>query len=218
MFTQISFVFKPSRFVYLGVVLSLSMTACSLREPDHFTRNKVQLIEERVTQDVSVAEFNDANILALANHYSRHGDGPLEVVVSYNPKSRSQGAMYAGQKAAEVAASLRAQGVENIDAHIMPVKDLSESKIMVSYLGYDALGPKDCELMPGLEHRKINANESYRMGCSVDTIFAKQIARPRDLLGQETSASTDGRRSANQVELYRTGVPNEPLEGESASE
>jgi hypothetical protein len=37
-------------------------------------------------------------------------------------------------------------------------------------------------------------------------------------LGQKTSGTSDGRRAANQIEVYRTGVPNEALEGESASD
>jgi len=36
--------------------------------------------------------------------------------------------------------------------------------------------------------------------------------------GGETQDTSDGRRAANIVDGYRTGVQNEPLDGESSSE
>jgi len=73
--------------------------------------------------------------------------------------------------------------------------------------------------MTGIDNRDINVEEAYKLGCSTETLFARQIARPKDLKGQGTTdANTDGRRSANIVEGYRTGVQNESLGGERASE
>ena len=52
----------------------------------------------------------------------------------------------------------------------------------------------------------------------IETMIAKQVARPKDLLGQEnTDTYTEGRSAANIVEGYRYGAKNEKLDGESAS-
>ena len=92
-------------------------------------------------------------------------------------------------------------------------------KALVRYDSYSALPPEDCGPMPGLESTEdVSFDENYRLGCSVDMLTARQIARPKDLLGREQQETTsDGRRGSNIVETYRTGTPNEPLEGESAT-
>jgi pilus biogenesis lipoprotein CpaD len=215
---SMSFVLKPTRFAFLCLALSLSVSACKLREPDHFSKNTIRVEEEKVVHEVAVTDLTPVAVDALSTHYRRHGDGPLNLTVTYDPQSKQSSAMSARDDAVRVADLLRRNGVHNVKTSVLPVKDSGSSGAIISYLGYNALAPKDCEVMPGLNNRAINADEDYKMGCSVDTLFARQIARPKDLLGQETSATVDGRRAANQVELYRTGQPNEALEGESASE
>ncbi len=211
------FVLKPSRFVFMCLALSLSVSACSLPEPGRFSTNKVQLEEEKVVHEVMAADFDGDVVGALAHHYGKHGDGPVNLVVTYNPKSRSNSAMMASGKAADVTGMFRRAGVRDVRSKLLPVVSSAESKVIVSYIGYNALAPKDCELMSGIQGRTVDVDEDYKLGCSVDTLFARQISRPKDLLGQETSSTSDGRRAANQIDAYRTGVPNEPLEGESAS-
>jgi len=73
--------------------------------------------------------------------------------------------------------------------------------------------------MSGIEDRDHRTDLEYKMGCSVETMIARQIARPGDLLGRApNSVYKDGRRISNQIEGVRSGAMNEPLGGESASE
>ena len=69
-----------------------------------------------------------------------------------------------------------------------------------------------------MESRDVYVDEDYKLGCTIETVFSRQIARPKDLKGRpNTDPTSSGRRASNVVEDYRTGVPNEPMGGESAS-
>ena len=183
----------------------------------HFSENKIRVEEEKNVQEVALADLTPSVLQGVAAHYRKHGDGPLSLRVSYDPHAHDLTAMGASEKAASIVAALREEGVVDVDARILPVRDAGQSSAIFSYLSYSALPPEDCTLMAGLESHSAEADEDYKLGCSVNTMFARQIARPKDLKGRANSDVSDGRRAANQVEVYRTGVPNDPLGGESAS-
>lgn len=201
----------------LCVTLSLVLMGC-LHSPDHFTPNRVQVEEKAYSEAVSVSEIHEDSIRKAADHYSRHGDGPFDLTITYDPALNS-GAMRASDEAARLAGLLRKNGVEDIQASILPVKDTGDDiKALFSYTAYNALAPADCDMMPGIAQRAIEAEEGYKLGCSVETLYARQIARPKDLKGQGVmDPQGDGRRASNIVDTYRSGVPNKPLEGEGAS-
>ncbi|MEM7651271.1 MAG: CpaD family pilus assembly lipoprotein [Pseudomonadota bacterium] len=201
------------------IIVVMMLTGCDLSEPTNLSQNRIQVEEEKFSDSIAVSSMNDAAIHGLASHYTKHGDSPLSLTVTYDPKSKTSNAMHASDAAARLSGDLRAKGVPDVQASILPVKDLgSEMHAMVSYTAYNALAPKDCKTMDGFENQTVNNDKDYRLGCTIDTVFARQIARPKDLKGQATSRTVDGRRMANTVETYRTGVPNEPLVGETASE
>ena len=192
--------------------------ACSLDTPTKMTEKRLQVEHERFVEDTTVEAFDNAQVAALAQHYTRHGSGPLDLTVTYDPKSKETTAMGASAQAAKLVDDLRALGVSDVNANILPVKDSAVSKLLITYDGYNALPPQDCEMMSGYKNRGTEVDPDYEMGCSVDTLFAKQIARPKDLNGQEDTTSTfDGRRASNITEIYRTGAPSAELNGESAS-
>ena len=202
------------------IMLCMVLTGCNLREPSKLADKRLQVEQETFSDTVAVADLNASAVRGLSNHYRKHGDGPLELTVMYDPKSRTGGAMKASDEAARLASEMRAQGVADVDVSVMPVKDSGEEmQALISYTAYNALAPKDCDVMPGMRDLSMGIEEDYGLGCTVETLFAKQVARPKDLKGQgSTVLTSDGRRASNSVELYRTGVPNEPLEGENASE
>lgn len=202
-------------FVVLAV---MALSACDLYEEGHLTPNRVQVEEEKFMEKIPVAEFNDATTAGLATHYRRHGDGPIDLSVVYDPSSRTSTAMSASTHASRLVSAFRKQGISNVNANILPVNGHGDEAVaLVSYTSYNAMAPKDCTVMSGVDSTDIRIDEEYKLGCTVETVFAKQIARPKDLKGQGSDRTTDGRRSNNVVERYRTGVPNEPLEGESSS-
>lgn len=198
----------------------LVLAACSLDAPSQISENRVQVEHERFVEETPAVTFDQERVSSMAYHYERHGEGPLQLTVTYDPQSKSATAMQASSQASELVKAFRAAGVYDIDAKILPVKDSGASKVMVAYDGYNALAPEDCEMISGYEDRILDLkDDDYQLGCSVDTLLARQIARPKDLKGQPSDGATsDGRRGSNIVNIYRSGEPSAELNGETASE
>lgn len=203
------------------IALAMVLTGCELYEPSNVSTNKIRVEEEKISETVAVADLNDAALDRLSNHYRKHGDGPLELTVTYDPKSRNNGAMRANDEVARLSRELRMNGINNVEVGILPVNGAgNDMDVLVAYRSYNALAPEGCDVLlsddRGFER---DAYKDYKLGCTKDTLFARQVARPKDLRGTAPSGdpTSDGRRSSNVIEGYRSGVPNEPLEGQSAS-
>ncbi len=204
---------------FLVLAAFAALPGCLYQEGT-ITENRVQVKEERFVQKIPLKEASGEYLAGLAKHYEKHGDGPVALSVTYDPRSRTNTAMHASQEAAHLVRTLRDEGVRNIKADILPVKEQGDGAVMiVSYMSYTAHAPKDCGVMPGINDTDISSDEEYRMGCTLETMFARQVSRPKDLLGQgRVDPTSDGRRASNMGEMYRGGLGNESLEGESASE
>lgn len=216
---------KMNRVLLLstGVIMSgFMLQGCDkiVHEPSHLSTQKIQVQEESFFEDVRVQQMDSAYVAALAGHYSRQGDGGVDLSVTYDPKSTKNTAMHAGQEVARISEAFRRNGVRDVSSTIIPVHGAGdESRALVSYSAFSAKAPDDCTDMPGYSDRNLDTDADYKLGCTRDSLFVKQIARTKDLQGRdEANATSDGRRAANIVDGYRTGVPNEALEGESASE
>lgn len=202
----------------LAILTSVCLAACSTHAPSKMTENKIRVEPDRYVEESLVSEMHASEIKALAQHYVRHGDGALDLAVTYDPRSGTNASMKASEQASKIVDVMRAQGVENVNARIMPVKDSGPSKVLITYNGYEVLPPEDCGMLSGYHGRQVEAEEDYELGCTIDTLLAKQIVRPKDLAGQDnTDYDTDGRRAANITEIYRSGAPSGDLNGESAS-
>lgn len=206
---------------FCALAASVFMGGCSLSTPDHFSTGRLGVEERELSETVLVSQFDEKRVAEMAAHFAKSGEGPVELTVTYDPRSSKATAMHAHEEAKRIAYLLKKNGVEDVRADILPVMDSGdEMKAMFSYSYYLALPPEGCETMPGVDGRAIDAQEDYKLGCTVDTLLVRQIARPRDLKGRsvEKDSVTDGRRAANIVDRYRSGVPNEPLEGGNASD
>lgn len=213
-----------SRLVLIcGVsLLTLPLAGCDMYEEGHINTTKIQVQEEQYSDDVPVSEVNEAYIDELASRFYKHGGGQMDVTVTYDPHSKSNTAMRAGDKAANIISALRAAGVNDLKGGVLPVNDQGDAAhLLVSFSSYTAHAPEGCDEATGLGSRSKEAdlNPDYKIGCSVQTLMAKQVARPSDLLGKDNDDHlTDGRAASNIVDTYRVGAPNKPLEGETASE
>ena len=214
--------YRYSGIVVFGVAAFLALSGCSpdLTEPSWTSPHRVQVREHRFVKEAALSEVSDAFFSGTASHYRRYGSGPLVLSVTYDPNLKGGMSMAASDKAAHFVSELRGKGVRDVKIDLLPVKGAGrDGKLIVSYTSYTAHAPKDCGVLPGLADTEIAYDRDYKLGCSVETLLARQIVRPRDLLGVgSVDSTTDGRRAANISEGYRTGAQNEPLEGESASE
>ncbi|MCB9983489.1 MAG: hypothetical protein H6861_07455 [Rhodospirillales bacterium] len=198
------------------IALAMVLSGC-LSEPTQLNQNRLQVQEETFSDTLPASELSGAAVQGLAKHYDKHGDGPVALTVTYDPKSKSANAMHASDEAARIVNEMRNAGIRDVDANILPVNGSGGMNAMISYTAYNALAPKDCGAISGFDDLDVKVDEDYRLGCTTETLFARQV-RPKDLKGQGvTDMTTDGRRMSNTVEVYRMGVPNEPLGGESST-
>lgn len=203
------------------IALCMLLTACDLYEETAMnTSSKIQLQESRYSETYDVKDLDNLTMTSVVRHYTKHGDGPLDLTVTYDPKVSGAGAMKAGDEAARIATFLRKKGLSEVKTGIMPVVNSGKGmQALVSYDSFYAEAPQGCGTIPGFADRRdeFEEEDGYELGCTRDTLIARQLARPADLKGRQISPTTDGRRVANSTETYRTGVPNQPLTGESAS-
>ncbi len=207
--------------VAVVAVSALSGCGIDMYSPSTMTENQVQVSEEIITRDVLISDVDDKFIANLARHYTKHGGGDLEMVVTYDPKSRVNTAMTASNNAADIIGSLHGYGISDVSIGILPVRAQgSMSHFVVSYNSFNASAPKGCDVaMPGMNGELKGADLDYKLGCATKTILARQVAKPAHLLGRgATGASSEGRSAVNIVDGYRSGAQNEALGGQSATD
>ena len=209
-----------SFFTMAVLVLSgIGLSGCEMYAPGNLSTEKIQVQQDSFFSNIPANQVDDLYISGLARHYNKHGDQPMKITVTYDPKNYRNSAMKANQRGLSIVRRLRAKGVRDIKMDILPVTGQGDvSRVLVSYDSYTALAPEGCTTMPGVEDKEIEPDKEYKLGCTIDTLLAKQVARPKDLAGRANEdTTTDGRSATNIVDVYRSGAKNEKLDGESAS-
>lgn len=203
---------------FLGMVAVLGLVSCSMAKPSNFTENKPRVYTENYVVEAPAVAFGEKELDMLAADFSYHGSGIPEVTVTYDPASGVNTAMKAGNELGRIVGSLKKAGVQNVDATIIPIKNSGDqASVQIAYARSEAIAPKDCDMMPGTYGGSDpTAVADYRFGCSVETIMAKQIARPSDLQGREGYAGLkDGMRNTNVIWPYKSGEILGELGGET---
>ena len=216
---------KQKWFLLGSCMMCLGLvTGCSQDHEGNLSLKRLEVHKEIHSEEFTSHDLSQEKLNVIASDYQRNGnDGPVTLMVQYDPSSSKNTAMNATRHASLIAEGLREAGVQNIKTEIMPVNEVGHhSKTLIQYDRFSAHAPDGCDnLMPGLNNTKTDwkANEEYQYGCTVETIIAKQVVNPTDLMGREGFDSpADGRRATNITELYRLGEPNPPLEGQTATE
>ena len=197
-----------------------STSACRMYEEGHLTDKKIQVSEEKIVREFTVDGNHYGALRDISQSYERYGDGSVHLTLAYNPASRSATAMKATQEAADIAAWLRNEGgVAAVRTDILPVRNTDGMKAIVTYNSYAAHGP-DCDsLLAGFEDSDHKTDMDYKMGCTVQNVIARQVSRPKDLLGRDFNTThKDARGVSNQIEVYRSGAQNPSMGGEGTSE
>ncbi len=204
-------------FALLPLVLVLS--ACEMYAESAISDRRVQVREESLTEQVPTSRADNEYVAHVAHEYSQSGSGPINLTITYDPQSRTNTAMHANDEAVRLSQTFRKHGVKDVVTSILPVREQgSESSLIVSYSSYQAAAPANCGRMAGFDGPVLEHDPNYKLGCTVDTVFARQIANPSDLLGDARGpAYSDARPNTNIIEGQRTGAFNKPLKGEGAT-
>lgn len=207
---------KVVSFTTLCALSAIGMTACNQYKKSWTNTEPAQVSEEIFNQHIPQSEFDTFNPKPYAQHYSRHGDGGMDIAILYDANSKTYTSINASYDAAQMASSLRKAGVDTVRSSVVARENI-EPKAVISYYGYDISAPPNCTKMPGYEGA-LEMDKEYDIGCTVDTLITKQVSHPKDLLGQTyPETREDGRRIVNSNETYHDGTPNAPLQGISTT-
>ncbi len=202
----------------------LSLTACgsSFEMPSVMSDRRAELATATHNQSYDAAQMTDGFLQQMAQYYDRYGAGPVAITTTYDPKSSKDAALEATRLAARVANSLRADGVPEVMTDTLPVMGAGKDmKVLMKFGTITARAPRDCGQMPAYGGTGATTNdESYKYGCTVETLMAQQIMRPADLAGRAPTTPSDGARQAAVINDrgYYDKKAFPPLAGQTASE
>lgn len=187
--------------------------------PTQLTTGRAETYRDQFALEKNTAAISEGDITRISRDYWARGESPLQLMVTYDPNSKSNTAMKASQSAERISGMLRAKSVRKIETEIMPVQDSGDlSTTLISYDAINARPPSECGETLDMDFADQSVGEDYTLGCSVHTYVSRQIARPKDLLGQDDMDNGDGRMISNSLEPYMSGMPNPELKGEVASD
>lgn len=194
---------------------ALALAGCApLDMPSKMTERPIMLASEDYSQTYKTAQVGAAQLDEIAQKFRLSGNGQAEVIVAYDPYSKKNTAMKASDQLHRITGELAKRRMNNVKGSILAV-DYSgdESEMIVGYSSVSAQAPEGCGLMPGSDVMRVELDPDYKLGCSVKTMVARQVARPADLAGRSPDMSGgDGRRGAAVVETYRSGEAYESLD------
>lgn len=194
------------------LICALTLQACSadMYEDGTLTQHRVKVIEDHYHMRYDLVELN---LRSIQNHYAEHGEGSVQLVGIYDPHTNSKALVTSSLRTLSVA--LENQGA-NVHTELIPLAE--HSSVSIQYQTVQARAPKHCTTMAGYRNTDIGNNTNYNIGCTLETLIAKQVSNPRDLLGNSEMSSTgQARSSANIINAYALGGQNEPLGGYQAS-
>lgn len=193
-------------------ILLLVLTACTQTEPSVVNPMPMRA----AVQPEEVVLHNDNDIRHVAGLWKRGGKSPVELVSTYRDGNEG----LANYNASTARDRLQQMGVEDITVTTLP----AASSQVIAYLRVlDVGADSSCEYLP-TSGPSINGYDfgGYRLGCTNDELLARQVAQAEDMEGRAPGDSydrtSDGARAGAVVDVYRSGKPNEPLKGLSASD
>ncbi len=194
----------------------LLLSACSMTPETWVNTDRVEIHNDQFTDTFELSTLNDNTLRAIAGVYERYGDGPMRVGLTSRNKN----------DASRITKTLKKYGVRDVMVEReMPERGAKEMAI-ISFPAITARAPEKCGMMPGADGITTLPDSGqgkgpYGFGCTVETMLARQVHKPRDLLGRPGfETNSDGARTETVVSRrgYYDDKSNEPLKGETASD
>jgi type IV pilus biogenesis protein CpaD/CtpE len=216
--TQKNIGFKSIKLSILGLAF-VGLSACAMDSPTTFNQKRAIVTEQVYLQEFREGELTPQTINEIARKYDKHGDGPTQVTVTYNPNDKN-GARAAMSQASQIAAAFEKAAMRDVHTDILPVHKIAHSTTLVRFNSFTASRPQNCpQTMAEIDDSSHWNYKDYNLGCSVESHLAAQVANPKDLTGRSGMDDAPARRLVNVIEeQYVSGQRNEPLEAVTASE
>ncbi|MBL1146641.1 MAG: hypothetical protein HND56_04640 [Pseudomonadota bacterium] len=213
--------------VLSGMMLSaLALSGCQFYEP--VVETQIYPVKMRMQQHarntvISTEMPADENIVrAVAADYAKRGEGGITLQMRYQEgdKKLAHQARHAGE---DYLYLFEKYGIENTRVEMVPLPNHGKktADLVVNYNAWKLSAPDGCgpERIPGYYGAEGGDKiRDYKIGCETETYLSRMISDPRDLKGRSGLPRGDAAREGDMQQNYRTGVPNEPLEGLSSSD
>lgn len=212
--------------ILLALSAMLFLSGCSVQSETWVNQGgRAQVSEDQFTDTFETAKLDAGMIQAISNYYDRFGNGTMQVVVSYDPQSKTNHLAKAQQALENIRQRLARNGVRDVKGAVSAVSGSGDvSTTLMTFPALTAAAPKGCGMMPGYADpsedipNDTNIKPPYGYGCTIETLLAKQLARPSDLMGRQGfETNADGRRAERVLSGrgYYSDKANTKLEGES---
>lgn len=197
---------------------SVLLAGCDVTMPSQVRTTDLRLTEEVKTQTMSAAHVDRERVDMIADDYAHTGRSDMAIVVSYL-KGHPRNEVEAEARGRALQKAFTDAGVKRLRVDYAPVTDDAYAgQALVTYTAVAARPPEDCTSITG--HNGADTLErmhKYQIGCANKEYLSKMIVNPEDLLGRSGVPDGDSRRQGTIVEKYKSGTPNEKLEGMNAS-
>lgn len=210
-----------------GLFLStLTLSGCELYDP--VVETQLYPVQMRLQQDISSQTFSvdqeiDEDALQhIVERYNKAGEGPVTLTLRFKEGDAAQ-ARKAAAKGAEYKKLLKKMDIKHTTVSMQPMPQFRQAapEITLSYHAWQASRPVGCNpgRIPGYYGAEgAEPMSKYKMGCETETYLSRMVSNPKDLKGTSGTGHGESRREGPLLENYKTGVPNEPLEGFQASD
>ncbi len=204
------------------MIATFLLAGCSMQNNSFISQQPLQVQKETVQKDFPSDKVSKAELNEIADDINHRAQGPITIKVDYALKQP----LHSSQRVAEaqgnhIKAYLNQQEVKRqINVQLEPVKDAaSVNTIHISYDALKALPPKDCNsiALADADQYTHGSDSDYRYGCSGDQYLSRMIARPGDLLGNETNSVAESQRLGKSTDNYNAGERATPPDQEGLS-
>lgn len=218
--------YTKTRHILTVLVACAATSACSFDMPSHMTQEKMEVVQSPTQEKFVTSDMTRDVAEDLAAEARHRGGSDMNVTVTYDPSSKSNTKAKAEYEADRIATMLEKEGVRAVTTSTLPVGDSwNVSHTLVTYMQTDASMSDNCGKMPGYENAydagDTSKHQAYEYGCTINDVFAQQLADPSDLMGKDGfDTPEDGRRAENVVwgRGYYGYEKNKPLKGETTQD
>lgn len=195
------------------------LAACAMKNNSLINQEPMQVRNEHAGISFRTDRASKLAIDNTADDIKRRANGPVTISVDYNASS------YDAQRVAQaqgtqLRAHLREQFVKQpIHVMLQPVDAAQEKLVRIEYNALSAKAPQDCGMIGEADPDQYahESDSAYRFGCTHDRYLAQMIARPGDLLGNDSISPAESQRLGRSQELYRAGQPATPADTQGLS-
>ncbi len=211
-------------FVLALIIPTLFASACAMQNQSYISNEPLQVQDESVLHEMSSNNVTRGDLNYIADDINRRATGDVSITVHYMMKKPFKATQQvADAQGARIKAYLKQQ---NVRRHVLvlaePDQDDGVNRIAIAYPALKAKGPANCMDITHADADRFShgSDSGYYYGCTSDRYLSEMIARPGDLLGNDTMTNAESQRLGKSFDTYRAGerITAESDEGVSASD